>query len=283
MAGRLWPLGALFAGALAIAASGIFVRLSETGPTATAFWRAALALPALAAWALIERRAAPQIPHGFSWPLLWCGVFFAGDLLVWHWSLLLTSVAASTLEANLAPLFVTAFAWIIWRQRPRPAFLAALALALAGVVLIVAPKLGGGSVAGDALGIATAVFYAGYLLVVVRVREERGAGNVMFWSTLVVAVVLLPIALTQVFLPATPRGWALLAGLALVCQVAGQGLIAWSFAHLPATFGAVGLYVQPVAAAVYAWWLLGERLEPVQVLGGAVVLGAIALARRASR
>jgi hypothetical protein len=52
---------ALFAGALAIGSSGIFVRLSETGPTATAFWRGAFALPLLAVWgisyALVGRRA----------------------------------------------------------------------------------------------------------------------------------------------------------------------------------------------------------------------------------
>src|SRR5437870_8076591 len=47
---------ALLAGALAIGSSGIFVRVSETGPTATAFWRGCLALPLLAAWAWLERR-----------------------------------------------------------------------------------------------------------------------------------------------------------------------------------------------------------------------------------
>jgi len=57
------------------------VRLSETGPTATAFWRGALALPLLAVWALLERRAragaaqpeAPAMTRGwrdpmFFWP-----------------------------------------------------------------------------------------------------------------------------------------------------------------------------------------------------------------------
>jgi drug/metabolite transporter (DMT)-like permease len=67
----------------------------------------------------------------------------------------------------------------------------------------------------------------------------------------------------------------------VTAQVLGQGLIAYALAHLPATFGAVGLYVQVVAAGVYAWLLLGERLAPVQIAGGAVVLAAIALARRA--
>ncbi len=45
---------ALFAGALSTGGAGILVRLSETGPTATAFWRGCLALPLLAAWALLE-------------------------------------------------------------------------------------------------------------------------------------------------------------------------------------------------------------------------------------
>jgi drug/metabolite transporter (DMT)-like permease len=40
------------------------------------------------------------------------------------------------------------------------------------------------------------------------------------------------------------------------------------------------LYAQVIAAAAYAWLLLHERLAPVQIAGGVVVLGAIALARR---
>src|SRR5437588_12048313 len=105
--------------------------------------------------------------------------------------------------------------------------------------------------------------------------------SVMFASTLVFTLILLPLALLQKFLPATAAGWWVLLGCALTAQVLGQGLIAYALAHLPATFGAVGLYVQVVAAGVYAWLLLGERLAPVQIAGGAVVLAAIALARRA--
>lgn len=103
----------------------------------------------------------------------------------------------------------------------------------------------------------------------------------MFWVTLVFTVLLLPLALTDRFLPHTPVGWTYLVGLALVAQFFGQGLIASALAHVPATFGSVGLYLQPIAAAGYAWLLLGERLTPLQIAGAAVVLGAIALARRA--
>ena len=285
-ASELPALLALLAGALAIGSSGIFVRLSETGPTATAFWRGALALPLLAAWAWLERREGFSVRATLREPLfLWAGVFFAGDLLLWHWSLLLTSIAASTLEANCAPLLVTGLAWVLWRERPRPAFLLAIALAFGGMLLILVPKLGAGSHAllGDVLGLGTACFYAGYIIVVARLRAHHGTAIVMLTSTVVFTVILLPLALTQKFLPATPHGWWLLVGCAISAQVLGQSLIAYALAHLPATFSAVGLYAQVIAAAAYAWVLLGERLTPLQMLGGVVVLVAIAFARAARR
>src|SRR5215831_6120068 len=120
-ASELPALLALCFGALAIGSSGIFVRLSETGPTATAFWRGAFALPCLALWVVLERRrraAAGQANASVRDPMfLWAGVFFTGDLALWHWSLLLTSIAASTLEANCAPILVTVLSWALFGER----------------------------------------------------------------------------------------------------------------------------------------------------------------------
>ncbi|MBS0380071.1 MAG: DMT family transporter [Proteobacteria bacterium] len=280
-------LVALFVGALAIGSSGIFVRLSQTGPTATAFWRGALALPFLALWALLERRRAREPRASLREPgFIWAGVFFAGDLLLWHWSLLMTSIAASTLEANCAPILVTVFAWLLWGERPRAAFVLATACAFGGMLLILLPKLQAGGAhafTGDLLGLGTACFYAGYLMVVSRLRTRHGTGIVMLTSTAVFTLLLLPLALTQRFLPLDAHGWGLLVGIALSAQVLGQSLIAYAFAHLPATFGAVGLYVQVIAAAGYAWLILGERLSPLQILGAGIVLVSIALARTRGR
>ncbi|MDB6091473.1 MAG: EamA family transporter [Gammaproteobacteria bacterium] len=281
---------ALFAGALVTGGAGILVRLSETGPAATAFWRGCLALPWLAAWALIERRGAQPAPlRSFSGWLSsfrepgfwWAGAFFAGDLAQWNSSLLLTSVAASTLEANLAPIFVALIAWLRWRERPTRGFVAAIGLALAGMLLIVSPKFGSGGTAflGDALGLGTAIFYASYLLAVARLRARYDTGIVMFNSTLVFTLLLLPLALAQKFLPDTLTGWAILAGGAAASQVFGQGLIAYALAHLPATFSSLGLLVQTLGAAACAWLVLGERLSAVQMIGGCVIMGAIVLAR----
>jgi drug/metabolite transporter (DMT)-like permease len=280
-------LGALLLGATCIALSPIFVRLSEAGPTATAFWRVALAVPAL--WLLYFLRVPRRSPsYAGKWPLLLAAGFaFAGDLAFWHTSIQLTSVANSTLLANLASLFVTLAAWIFLRQRPSAMFLAGLGAALLGVALLVHTSLAFSStgLAGDALGVVTAMFYAGYILAVKALRD-RGAAviHVMALTSTITAILLLPVALAtgERFFPATPGGWVVLLGLALVSHAAGQGLIAYALAHLPAAFSSVGLLLQPVVAALFAWLVLAEALVTLQIAGGLIVLAGIYLARRGS-
>jgi len=281
-------LGALLLGATCIALSPIFVRLSEAGPTATAFWRVALAVPAL--WLFCFAGTANRLPRtAGKWPLLLAAGFaFAGDLAFWHASIGLTSVANSTLLANLASLFVTLAAWIFLRQRPSPAFLAGLGAALLGVALLVHSSLefSPTGLAGDALGVVTAMFYAGYILAVKGLRDRgQTTLHLMATTSTLTAVLLLPVAIAtgEQFFPATPGGWVILLGLALISHAAGQGLIAYALAHLPAAFSSVGLLLQPVVAALFAWLLLAEPLVSLQIAGGLIVLAGIYLARRGSR
>ncbi len=281
-------LGALLAGATFIALSPIFVRLSEAGPTATAFWRVALAVPAL--WALYwAKPAARPTRYSGKWPLLAAaGLAFAGDLAFWHTSIKLTSVANSTLLANLASIFVTLAAWIFLRQRPTRLFLTGLAAALLGVTLLVHTSLEFSStgLAGDGLGVVTAIFYAAYLLAVKSLRDRGETTlHLMAVTSTVTALLLFPVALAtgERMLPVSGAGWWTLLGLALVSHAAGQGLIAYALAHLPAAFSSVSLLFQPAMAAMFAWLLLGEPLVALQVAGGAVVLLGIYLARRGSK
>ncbi len=279
--------GALLLGATCIALSPIWVRVSDVGPTASAFWRVALAVPLL--WLLYPLAPQKTAHRGRAQWMLFAaaGFAFAGDLAFWHWSIKFTSVANSTLLANLASIFVTLAVWLIWRQRPTALFLIGLAAALAGVAMLVRTSIDFSPTAllGDALGVITAMFYAWYLLSVKGVRD-RGAAtlHLMAVTTTVTALILFPVALAsgEALLPQSAAGWLILLGLAWISHCAGQGLIAFALAHLPAAFSSVSLLFQPVMAAVFAWILLGEPLVALQVAGGIVVLTGIYLARRGS-
>ena len=279
-------VAALLAGAVGIAFAPIFVRWSEVEPTVTAFWRVLLAAAPMWIWTRRQRNVRrPSGARDYLWLAL-PGVFFAGDLGVWHWSIRYTSVANSTLLANLAPVFVTLGGWLVFRRRFRRLFLVGMALAIAGAVALVGDSLqfGGRHALGDGLGLLTAVFYASYILAVGKLREEFSTATILAWSATSAALVLFPVcaALGEAFLPATATGWAVLVGLAMVSHVGGQGLIAYALAHLPAAFSSVTLLVQPVMATFLAWVLFDESLGAWQAAGAAVIVVGILLARRGS-
>jgi drug/metabolite transporter (DMT)-like permease len=280
----------LLTGAALIAASPIFVRVSELGPTATAFHRTFLALPLLFAWVATDRGATPgdrtrRPPRRRDMALLVvAGAFFAGDLFCWHWAITLTSVANATLFANFAPLFVALGAWLILRERVPPVFFVALAIALAGTVMIVGAdfSLDPRNVIGDAVGLVTAAFWGAYQLTVKRLRRSFSTASVMAWTSLATSAFLLPMALLSgdEMLAASASGWLILLGLAALSHAGGHGAIAYALAHLPASFSSLAILVEPVVAAGLAWMLLAEPLGPLQAAGGALVLSSILVAHR---
>ena len=278
---------ALLIGAIAVGASAIFVRLSELGPIPTAFYRPFLAIPALWLWvalqpAVVERRRQASA-RDFGLMLLG-GAFFAGDLAFWHLSLHHTTVANATLFASSSSVFVVAAEWLIFRRAIGAGFLRGMALALAGGVC-----LAGGSfsispenLVGDAYGIVTAMFLGAYLMTVARLRAVYSTATIMLWTSIGTSIVLFPIALAtgEAMLATTLGGWTVLAALGLVSHAAGQGLIAYALAHLPAGVAAVGLLFEPVAAALLAVLILAEPITAWQTVGGAIILWGILIARR---
>ncbi len=275
---------------MAIAWAPILVRWSTLGPSATAFWRVALALPlwALALGVSTGRAPMRHAPTSGSWaPLLLAGLFFSADLCLWHVSILRTSVANATLLANLAPLFVALAAFLFFGERLGRLHIAALGVSLAGVFLLMRSSAVGprGDLTGDLFGVATAVAYAAYLVTVGRARQRFSTAAVMTGVSLAGTPLLLIAALLEEgsLLPSSWGELAPLVGLALVAQGAGQGAVAFGLARLPASFGSVVLLLQPVIAAFLAWPLFGETLGPMEAVGGFTVLLGIALAHRILR
>jgi drug/metabolite transporter (DMT)-like permease len=107
---RVLPTTALVGAILALASTPILFRLSDLGPTATAFHRTFLAVPLLASWAAVARWShgpAASILRADKWLLVAAGAMFALNIFPYTWAIHLTSVASASLLANTSPLFVT--------------------------------------------------------------------------------------------------------------------------------------------------------------------------------
>jgi drug/metabolite transporter (DMT)-like permease len=284
---RRLALPALLAGGIAIGFSPIFVRLSELGPIATGFHRLFLALPLLWLWMHWEGRRAARQTTMVKWlPMAVPGALFAGDIFFWHWSITYTTVANATLFANLAPVIVTFGAWFYLREQISFRFLVGMALAMSGAALLVnaSAALGARFVLGDVLGLITACFFGSYVVAVARLRDRNAASTIMFYSSTVTCILLLLATLVsgEGLLPSTSNGWIALFALAWISQAMGQGLIAYALGHLPASFSALAILIEPLTAAILGWVWLGEELGMLQAVGGVIVLAGITVAHRAS-
>ncbi len=283
---------ALLVGAVTTAFAPILVRLSELGPTPTAFYRFLLATPLYWVMALPVpgrggrmRREKPGGSRVYFLMAL-AGAFFAGDMSAWHYSIHMTTVTNASLLLNTTPVFVVLAGWLLFRTRVTGTFMIGLATAMAGVAVLSGASLALSRthVIGDVLGVVTAMFYAAYQLTVERLRQRYSTVTIMIYAVPVSALVTLPVALLsgESMAVTTLAGWAVLAALAAGPQVLGQGLIAWALAHLPASFVSVSLLVQPIVAASAAWFLFDERIGVQQAIGAVAVLTGITVARRGS-
>jgi drug/metabolite transporter (DMT)-like permease len=281
--GMVWAFGALVLGAVAMGASPLFVRLSDVGPQASAFWRTALALPFLYLWAWFERRPDGHANPRFHRTAILAGVLFAGDLFFWHLSILGTTVANATFLATTSPLWVALGAWLLGSEAVGRSTLAGLGLCILGGVALIGESYGfvPGRFLGDIYGAVTAIFFGGHILAMREGRMHLAAARLSFVSTAIAACCLLAVAaaLEPRLLPRSAAGIALLLALALVSQVGGQGLLAVALGALPATFSSVVIFMEAVVAAALGYVFLGEPLGAVQAFGGVLIFIGIWVAR----
>ena len=283
------PLVALAVAVLGFGLTPIFVRLSEVGPVATAFYRTAIAVPILLLW--LGARHADGIVVGsqpsrrdYAW-LVFSSLFFANILAVGQTTFVITSVANATLLGNMTPVFVVIGGWLIYGERITLLFLFGLGVSMAAAsVLVSGGRLEISAVSfGDGLALFQALNYGTYILLLKRVRRAFSSATIVTWNAVVAAAALLPMAalLGEPLVPLTLAGWVVLFAIALVCHVGAQSCLTYSLAHISASLSAVGMLGIPVISAAIAWAVLAEPMSVIQIIAGAAVLVGVAIAQHA--
>ena len=186
---------------------------------------------------------------------------------------------------NLQVLIVGVVAWLVFGERPSRAILLAVPIVLAGVVLI-SGVVGAGAYGADpalgvVLGVATALCYAGYLLIIrLGGRDPRRPAGPVAVATLSTAIVGAAAGLVVGDLDLTPTlaSLAWLALLGLTSQSLGYLFISMSLPRLPAVVTSIILLVQPVVTIGLAVVLLNEHPSIAQLAGVVLVVGGIAVA-----
>ena len=295
---RHWIAYAALAGAVvAIAWSAILVRWADIPGSSSAFYRVLVALCVLLPWRIARGapatradtlpRGADTLPRSAIGLAVAAGLFFALDLAFFNTAVMRTSAATTSLLGSNAPVFVGLGAWLLLGKRPHTLFWAGLAASLCGIVLMIWAGASSSPVrhdlAGDLMAIAAAFTFAGYILAVSKARDAMDTLTLNTIAIAVSTIALLPICLA-IGAPLwgySRETWTALVWLGLVSQVGAYLCIAYALGHLPATVVSIALLAQAPLTALLAAALLHERLTPLQLAGGALVLAGIYVVNRA--
>lgn len=239
----------------------------------------ALVVLALLQWT----RSSLRLPPGSGPAALATGVLVAVQSVCLYSAVARLPVALALLTFNTFPILLAVVSWLAGGERPTPRTMVAMPIALVGlaIALDVPATLAGGTLpspAGIAFALGGACAFAVALhLTATRLAAVDGRLRTVVTMATVAALAFAVAPLAGGFAwPRSTPGWV---GLALLTVLYGSAITAL-FTVLP-RLGAVNnaaiMNFEPVAALVLAWAVLGQRLGPAQLAGGAIVIGAILL------
>ena len=270
--------------------SGIFIsfliRRSTLTPVSLAFWRDLGTFLCLLLGLALFRPALLRVRRrDLPWLAAMGGLSIGLFHFAWNTSIMLNGAALSVVFQSNAPIVVTAVAWLLWQEPLSGRKIAAIALALAGTVLIAGlfgAGEGGSSVVitptGLLLGVGLALAYSTMSLFGKKLVGDYSAWTVLLYIFGFGALVLLPLQVGSA-LPRPLSAGTLLpyAGLVLLTTIGGFGLYTLGLRGLQASVATITATTEIPFAAILAYLLLDERLSPAQVAGSVLVAVGVIL------
>jgi drug/metabolite transporter (DMT)-like permease len=256
----------------------------EAGSNASTSLAIRFGLGSLLFWVILAlRRKIVRLPLHRIAAFGLMGILFALGSITSFLSVERIPASLSALMFYIYPALVTVGAAVIFGTRFSRARILVLVSVMVGCALTA--NVQGGSV--DAVGIALALvspcFYAGYILVGSRALPGVPPLNASAWIITTASIILVAVGASGLLgggftTDIAPKGWLAILGLAIFSTVISISTFLAGMARLDAFRASILSTFEPVMTVVLAAILLGERLAPIQALGGAViVISAIAL------
>ena len=286
---------ALLIALISLSLTAIFIKISlqEISADATLFNRLWLATLLFGMWSGVkqfhsqkENTESAYSGKAQVWDiglLVAVGIAHVLGRLCWTWSLTQTSVANANVLGALTPLFTTLGGWLLFKQYFDRRFLIGLLFAILGATTLGLEDLfkSTNTFTGDGLALVSSLFYAANFLIIEKLGKRFSVTTILLWRCTIGTLIMLPIVLIfeQQIFPISVGGWIIIFCLAAICEFLGHGMVVYSLKYFSSGFVSIFLLLDPVIAAIIAWILFSENLSLVNILGFAVILEGIYLAK----
>lgn len=262
------------------------VLLEDLPPLGAAAWRTVLAASAVALLAALRGEFGQLWPaRGYRLRLTVLALLGGATFLIgMNLAVFLTGASITSFVIGMYPLLAVVVAALLLGERMSRGAVVALAVAAVGLVLLARP--GGAHVEplGVLLALGAALSFAVYLGFARRWADASALPTltIAFWllisSVVVTGLAQAVVDPTELALDLSVGGWVALLWLALPASALPHVLVIATVRRLPASRAAPFLLLIPISGALIAAFMLGERLDLLQLVGAGLILAGIAVA-----
>lgn len=278
-AAEKYPVIVMFLGVLGASMSSVFVRMSHAPSAVTAFyrllWTVLLMSPAILGKDEIRRELFRIDRKALILSAL-SGVMLAVHFATWFESLRHTTVSSGTIIVSTEVIWVALIYCLLMKGRLSRKALGAIAVTLAGSVIIAMSDsdAGGNHLYGDFLALTAALAVAGYTLLgrIVRSRVSASVYTYIVYCFCCLSLLLLCLIQGHSILGSPVSGIVCGLLLAVFSTILGHSIFSWCLKFLSPTFVSAAKLCEPVIAGVLAAILFQEIPGKMQFLGAAVIL-----------
>lgn len=228
---------------------------------------------------LLTRRAMLRISRrALAFYVVYGLTGIAAFYILYAQAVIQTSVTTGVVLLYTAPAFVAVMAWRVWGEPMTARKLGALALAFTGCALVARaydPAALVLNVAGIIIGLGAGFTYALYTVLSKFVLTRHSNWTALTYALVFGGLFLAPLQTRASLAPLAlhPAVWLVLLGLAIGPTLGSLTLYNLGLKQVPASNASLVAMLEPVVASILAFVFLGERMEPLQLLGGGMVLG----------
>ena len=288
VAPRVSPLPALIATQLITGGTYLMVKigLRDFDPITLGLWRFGIA--GLVFFLVLALRGSLRLPEGPDRRRILLAAFLAVPLNqgLFLFGMKYTLAAHGAVLYAMTPILVLLLSIGLGQERPDLMRVAGILTSLTGVLIVLTHRgfdLAGGTLTGDVLVFLAVFVWALYTLVAKDLVERHPpvvvTGQALGYGALLFLPIGLPFMQWDAWSNATPAGIGALLYMALLTSVLAYLVFTWALSHLDASRVAVVSNLQPVVAAVLAWYFLAEPIGPGFWLGTLLVAVGVALAQ----
>jgi drug/metabolite transporter (DMT)-like permease len=286
------PYLAITVSIVAVSFASILILSCEAPPLSIAFYRILFTTLIVAPFVFLSKKSRAEIlaiPRSALFMMVLIGLALAAHFALWITSLTKTSVASSVVLVTAHPVFVAPVSHFVLKERLSGLNVIGIAIAVAGVALLVSGNYGSSAFTLDTLegnvlamlgGLAAGLYILGGRLV--RKTVSIFPYALVVYATATLALIPICLAFDAPLSGLRTEDYLIILLMAAVAGLLGHTLYNWSLAHIRAAVASVFLLGEPIGSSLLAYAIPWIRQEPSPFTlgGGAVILLGIYLTAR---